>query len=262
LLHATATVDGIQKQHEAGQRLVERSGDEEALREYKEAADNNPVPFIDFRDEDEPLSLVQQRFQHVYDMLAMGNTSLFLDVFPLHAFFAKRGFAELKECLNARASIYGHPKFPVLWPVGQETLQFGRSHKQILDAFEAMEKGDIALSVEHMADHEQRNILQTAIYEDGQFAVLLWGNHLSYVTGLPKGVAQGIELTLANQCQRVEDGRTIGFGNNPVANLANVEERMSFVLRAAARFDELLNSSERDTLEQSIKDIAAGVGVQ
>lgn len=274
LLHAAGAVDGVQAEYDAGQRLRSirsTSGlftpdkmqeQAQALRDYKEADANNPVPSLDIRREGEPLSLMQQQFQHVYEMMALGNTTLFLDIFPLHAFYKKRGFAELKTCLELRTSIYGHPKFPVLWPVGQKKLPFGTAHLEILQAFEAIEAGDIAESVRRFAAHEQRNILQPSIYEDRQLIALLRGNHASYVTGLPSGVAQAIELTLASQCQRVEDGRTIGFGSNPLADLSDVEQRMAFVLSAAARFDEMLHDDNRSALEQSINDIAAGEGAR
>ncbi|MDY7567869.1 hypothetical protein QN400_17310 [Pseudomonas sp. RTC3] len=277
LLHAAGAVDGVQAEYDAGQRLlagssVSSSGipgmytisdmDKQTLRDYQQAKDSNPVPSPDIRREGEPLSLMQQQFQHVYEMMALGNTTLFLDIFPLHAFYKKRGFQELKTCLELRKSIYGHPQFPVLWPVGQEILPFGTAHLEILQAFEAIEAGDIAESVRRFAAHEQRNILQPSIYEDRQLVTLLRGNHASYVTGLPSGVAQAIELTLASQCRRVEDGRTIGFGSNPLADLSDVEQRMAFVLRAAARFDEMLHDDNRSALEQSINEIAAGEGVR
>lgn len=206
----------------------------------------------------EDFSLVQQQFRHVHDMMALGNTTLFLDIFPLHEFYAKRGLKELKKCLSAREGIYGHPKFPVLWPVGQETLVFGQFQQEIIDAFEAIDAGDYAKSVEYLAKHEQRNILQPAIYEDRQLMALLRTNHASYVTGFPSGVAQAIELTLTSQCQRVEDGRTIGFSGNPLADLSDINQRMPFVLRAAASFDGMLNDGNRGTLEQSIREIASG----
>jgi hypothetical protein len=190
-------------------------------------------------------------------MMALGNTTLFLDIFPLHEFYAKRGLKELKKCIEAREKIYGHPKFPVLWPVGQETLVFGQSHANVLRGFEAIEAGKIADSVKFFAFHEQENILQPTIYEDPQLEVLLRANHLSYVTGFPSGVAQAIELTLANQCSRVEDGRTINFNSSVLANLADVTQRMGFVLKAAARFDEMLHNHNRSALEHSIQEIAA-----
>jgi hypothetical protein len=191
-------------------------------------------------------------------MMALGNTTLFLDVYPLHEFYAKRGLGELKQCLKARAGIYGHSKFPVLWPVRQEKLQFGMDYPEILPAFEAIEAGDIFRSVEYLALHEQKNILQPTIYQDRRLVALLRGNHASYVTGFPSGVAQAIELTLTSQCQRVEDGRTIGFGDNPLADLSDLKQRMAFVLRAATRFDQMLSDHNRSALEQSINEIASG----
>lgn len=264
------SIDLIHDEHVARQRLRDSrresglltpgrmSEQAQELRDYKEADARNPVPSVDFRSAGEDLSWVQQQFRHVHDMMAMGNTTLFLDVFPLHEFYAKRGLGELKKCLETRAGIYGQPKFPVLWPVGQETLRFGQDCTEILLAFEAIEAGDIASSVEYLAWHEQRNILQPTIYEDRQLVALLRGNHASYVTGFPSGVAQAIELTLTSQCQRVDDGRTIGFGNNPLADLSDIKQRMAFVLQAAARFDQMLSDHNRSALEQSISEIASG----
>ena len=83
-------------------------------------------------------------------------------------------------------------------------------------------------------------------------------NHAAYVTGFPSGVAQAIELTLTSQCQPVEDGRTIGFSSNPLADLSDIDQRMPFVLRAAASFDGMLNDGNRGALEQSIREIASG----
>ncbi|MNP65122.1 hypothetical protein D3C76_1606870 [compost metagenome] len=91
---------------------------------------------------------------------------------------------------------------------------------------------------------------------------MLHGNHASYVIGFPSGVAEAVELTLASQCRRIDDGRTIGFSNNPVADLSEVNQRMAFVLRAAEQFDDLLHSDQRKQLEESIRDIAWGGGVR
>ncbi|EJM72233.1 hypothetical protein [Pseudomonas sp. GM55] len=61
---------------------------------------------------------------------------------------------------------------------------------------------------------------------------------------------------------RIDDERTIGFSNNPVANLADIKQRMVFVLRAAKQFDDLLHSDKREQIEQSIRDIALGGGIR
>jgi hypothetical protein len=154
LLHAADSIELIREEREARQRLRENrresglltrdrmSGQADELRDYKEADSLNPVPSMDFRPQGEDLSFVQQQFRHVHDMMALGNTTLFLDVYPLHEFYAKRGLGELKQCLKARASIYGRSQFPVLWPVGYKKLQFGLAYPEILLAFEAIEAGE------------------------------------------------------------------------------------------------------------------------
>lgn len=275
LLHAADSIKKIQAEHDTAQRMANSAKpswgipglfsvgkvDEQAQRDHEQARRNNPVPTADMRRDGESLSLVQQQYQHVYEKLAMGNTTLFLDVFPLHAFYKKRGLKELKTCLESRKKIADNPKFPILWPIGKK-LGFSARHQEVLMAFEAIEAGQIADSVKFLAQHEQINILQPAMYSDPQLVALLRSNHASYVTGFPSGVAEAIELTLASQCRRVEDGRTIGFGNNPAADLSDIGQRMPFVLKAAARFDEMLHNLNRPVLEQSIKDIAAGGGVR
>jgi len=272
LLHAADSIERIREEHEARQRVRDGRSESglltpakmpeqaDALREYDEARARNSVSSLDFRGPGEALSVAQQQFRHVYEMMAVGNTTLFLDVHPLHRFYAVRGLAELKKCLEERQKIWGHAKFPVLWPVRKETLEFGKSFLEILKAFEAIDSGNIAESVQHLALHEQQNILQPTIYENRHLVALLRGNHFSYVTGFPSGVAQAIELTLTSQCRRVDDGRTIGFDTNPLADLSDIDQRMAFVLRAAAQFDQMLNNDNRHALAQSIDEIATMEG--
>ena len=282
LLHAADSVEKIQAEEEAIQQLRDSARQglrgllspserekratirafEQRQHEYEEANRDNPVWGFTHWGAESPLYYSQRMYRFVYEMLAMGNTTLFLDVYPLHVFYKERGLEALKDCLESRSNIFGNGQHPVLWPVGQETLKFGTDHKEILLAFEAIEAGNIAESVEHLAKHEQRNILQPAMYNDSGLKWLLRGNHASYVTNIPSGAAQAIELTLASQCRPIEDGRTIGFGSNPFANLADIERRMAFVLKAAAQFDDLLHSDQRDQIEQSIRDIAWGGGVR
>ncbi|KAA6175005.1 PAAR domain-containing protein [Pseudomonas veronii] len=282
LLHAADSIEKIQVEYEAAQQLRrsarkgvwglfsaeerERRAKlreyEQRQREYVQAARNNPMPNVDWRGEGESLSSVQQLYQHVYEMMAMGNTTLFLDVFPLHAFYRDRGLGLLETCLRSRKNIFEHGQPPVLWPIGNDVLEFGTSHGEILQAFEAIDAGNIEESVVHLAWHEQRNILQPTMYTDQKLVALLRSNHFSYVTGIPSGVAQAIELTLASQCRAVNDDRTIEFSNNPAANLADIDQRMAFVLKAAAQFDKLLNSDERYRIEEALEDVAEGRGVR
>lgn len=273
LLHAANVTELIEAEHEARLPLrdsrrewglfTKHNMDDQTIlvQKYKATDDLNPMP-ADWRcNSDEP-SVAQNQFQYVNEMMALGNTTLFLDIFPLHAFYKKRGLAELKKCLQFRPAIYGHPKSPVLWPVGQEKLTFGKNQEEIIKAFTAIETGDIAESVKLLAHHEQINILQPTIYKESRLALLLRANHASFVTDMPSGVAQAIELTLSSQCQRTDDESTIGFSNNPLADLSNVEQRMKFVLRAAKRFNKMLHDHNRSALEQSIKEIAEAGAVQ
>jgi hypothetical protein len=282
LLHAAETVEKMQAEEQAIQQLRDSARQgfgglfrpsewekrakirefEQRQHEYEQANRDNPVLGFTHWGADMPLSYSQRMYQFVYEMLAMGNTTLFLDVYPLHVFYKERGLEALKDCLASRKNIYGTGEHPVLWPVGQKTLRFGINHEEIVLAFEAIEGGHIAKSVEFLAKHEQVNILQPAMYNDSGLKWLLRSNHFSYVTNIPSGAAQAIELTLASQCRPIEDGRTIGFGSNPFANLADIERRMAFVLKAAAQFDDLLHSDQRDQIEQSIRDIALGGGVR
>lgn len=276
LLHAAESVERIQNEYEAGKRMVDSAQrrwkffgielfgktDKQSRRDYELTRSNNPIPGIDLRNDSESLSYVQKQLQYVHDMLALGNTTLFLDVFPLHAFYKERGLWSLKTCLPSRKDIFGHVQQPVLWPIEQEVLEFGTYHEEIVQAFAAIEAGNIAESVAHLAWHEQQNILQSAMYSDVQLVLLLRGNHFAYVTNFPSGAAAAVELTLASQCLPSEDGRTVGFSSDYFANLADIHQRMPFVLKAATQFDELLRRSDRHLIEQAILDIAAGRGVR
>lgn len=175
-------------------------------------------------------------------------------------FYAKRGLKDLKMCLQRRENIVNLEGRKVYWPAPRKPLEsvldFGLEFDEVVWAFEAIERGDIAGGVDHLARHEQVNILQPVMYNDWRLVSLLRGNQVSYVTNLPKSVAQPVELTLANQCESLNDDRTIGFDGGIAANLADREQRMEFVLRAARQFDGLLKGSARSQVEQAIKNIA------
>lgn len=195
--------------------------------------------------------------QYVSEMLALGNTSLFLDIFPLHLFYLKRGIQEMKKCLDAREKIYekNNPKY--IWP-GDNAVKFGFRFEEIIPAFEAIEAGNILASVDLLARHEQKNILQPIIYEDSTMQTLLRGNQFAFVTGLSAGFAQKVELTLANQCNTLNAERSVEFSPNSLANLASIDERMKFVERVAKQFHALLRSDAREEIAFEIAEISSG----
>ncbi|WP_283189533.1 hypothetical protein [Pseudomonas sp. PMCC200344] len=275
LIHATKLQTAIAAQKTAQEKL--RTGKSEAIfegfgfklsktdpeieKELANAKAANPLPTEDITFGDNSRSAVQQQLDYVYEMLALGNTSLFLDVYPLHRFFMVRGFKEMEACLPKRNKL----KNEVLWPIADK-VEFGAVRAEVTDTFKAIDEGRITKSVEFMAGHEQLNILQPAMYDDSHFAYLMRGTHagdvVSVVTGILSGAAEEIQLTLASQC-KTADGRKVTFGSNPLANLANKDQRMEFVLRAATQFDALLKNPEsKAQLKQSITEISKGGGIR
>lgn len=275
LIHATKLQTAIAAQKAAQEKL--RTGKSETIfegfgfklsktdpeieKELANAKAANPLPTEDITFGDNSRSAVQQQLDYVYEMLALGNTSLFLDVYPLHRFFMVRGYKEMEKCLKSRRGIVKD----VMWPIAGK-VEFGADSPEIYATFKAIDEGKIKDSVERMATHEQVNILQPAMYDENHFAMLMRGTHggdvISVVTGLLPGAAEEIQLTLASQC-KAPDNRKVAFGSNPLANLADKNPRMEFVLRAATQFDMLLNEpASRAKLKQSIADIARGGGIK
>jgi hypothetical protein len=189
---------------------------------------------------------------YMFQQLALGNTTLFLDIYPLHRFYILRGFSALKKCLTGREAISSH----ILWPVEKEDLEFGKPFTQIIDAFQAIERNQIARSVRIMAEHEQVNILQAVIYNSFLMRRALDANQFSWATGFPTGAAAEIKLTLSAECGSKLSSRTVWFSKNRRAQLYEQNERMALVNMAASVFDALLNSSTRHMIEASISEIA------
>lgn len=166
----------------------------------------------------------------------------------------------MKKCLHERSSL----KDDVIWPIADK-VEFGSVQREIIETFTYIDHGEISESVRTMARHEQINILQPALYDVERFALLMRGTQagdvVSFVTGLLSGIPEKIQLTLASQCKAPDD-REIHFSRNPIANLANKDQRMAFVVRAANQFDNLLKNPNTHTqLKESIIEIAHSAGI-
>jgi hypothetical protein len=190
---------------------------------------------------------------YMYQQLALGNTTLFLDIYPLHRFYMLRGFDHFKKCLNDRKLIANE----VIWPIGETKLAFGQSFNIILQAFDLIDRGLIAQSVERLARHEQINILQAAIYNDVAMRRALDANQFAWAVNFPTGVAAEISLTLSAECKAKNSSLTIMFSKNKKAKLYDQDQRMAFVNFAAKRFDILLNGAYRASVGASLNEIAA-----
>ena len=195
---------------------------------------------------------------YMHEQLALGNTLLFLDIYPLHRFYMLRGFEHLKTCLPDRAAI----SEKVLWPINKAKLAFGLQHREIHEAFDLVERGLIAESVKKFAHHEQINILQSAIYEDVVMQGALRANQFSWATGFPSGIAAEIELTLSAECISKSSSLNVWFAKNKNAKLYDRDQRMTFVYTAANRFETLLQGNQRSSIEASINEIARNGGAR
>lgn len=193
--------------------------------------------------------------ENVYKMLAKGNTSLFLDIWPLHMFYKEFGLQRFKRCLRERQLLNGS----VVWPIAT-SVSFGVASPHVVQGFEAIDAGNISQSVETLAWHEQINILQPSMYNDSAFAILMRANQFAWALNIPTGSAREIQLTLANQCTVAgANAKYETFSKQPLANLADGSQRMAFVLRAAQRFNELLHDPiQRHFVENSLFLIAQG----
>jgi len=275
LLHATTLEQRIEAEKRAYQRvrnqaprdllerrrLVNFRPKSEEWHEWDQARQQNPVPQASNPLLGGGVATLQEELKYVHEMLALGNTALFLDVYPLHRFFMVRGFEEMRRCLRERSSL----KDEVLWPIA-DSVEFGIPQREILQTFQYIEQGKISNSVYEMARHEQLNILQPAMYDVERFALLMRGTQagdvISLVTGLFSGLPEEIQLTLASLCKSPDD-RKIEFSRSPIADLADKDQRMEFVLRAAIQFDTLIrNPITSAQLKSSIVEIAEGMKIK
>jgi hypothetical protein len=187
--------------------------------------------------------------------LGLGNTHVFLDIYPLHRFYMERGWDEFRACLPARRNA----RYAVHWEVDRKTLAFAAPFPEVAEGFEFIEQGRIAASVKTLAQHEQVNILQRIMYDDLFMQMLLDWNQLAWATGFPSGDYQEIKLNLSAQCP-APAGTTSTFSKDRYAKLWEPADRMPFVFEAADRLDMLLAGSERVRVEESLRTISAWAG--
>jgi hypothetical protein len=193
---------------------------------------------------------------YLHERLGFGNMHLFLDIYPLHRFYMERGPEEFDAYLARRQAIAGR----VAWKA-ERYLKFGFPFKEIRQGFDRIGEGNWSESVKALAWHEQVNVLQTIMYNDPQMQDALAKNQFAWAIGFPSGVYMEVQLTLSAQC-KPKEGWTSYFPSVRSAKLWVADERMKFVYKAADRFDELLKSRQRPYVEESLRRIAAGGGVE
>jgi hypothetical protein len=183
--------------------------------------------------------------------LGLGNTHVFLDIYPLHRFYMERGWTEFLACLPRRQNA----RYAVHWEVDRSTLAFATPFPEVAAGFEQIERGRIEDSVRSLAQHEQVNVLQKIMYDDLFMKMLLDWNQLAWVTDFPSGDYEEIKLNLSAQCP-ARAGTTSTFSKDRYAKLWDPAERMPFVFEAADRLGMLLAGAERARVEESIRSVS------
>jgi hypothetical protein len=184
--------------------------------------------------------------------LGLGNTHVFLDVYPLHRYYMERGWDEFHACLPARQ----RARYAVHWEVDRGTLAFAAPFPEVAAGFGQIELGRIDDSVKTLAQHEQVNILQRIMYDDLFMQMLLDWNQLAWAVEFPSGDYEAIRLNLSAQCP-APAGATTTFSKDRYAKLWDPAERMPFVFEAADRLSVLLAGPERVRVETSMAEIFA-----
>lgn len=176
--------------------------------------------------------------------LSLGNLTVFLDVYPLHRFYARYGLQRLRDTLKARALAADR----VRWPVACSVLPFGQPFREIADGFALIDAGRVADSVIKLAWHEQVNVLQRVIYDDPKTRLAFDANQIGAAAGGGTGTFMPIVLPF-------DAAHSTQFSARADAHLYDVGQRMDFVSRAAEQFDRLLRT-QRAAVEAALREIA------
>lgn len=121
LLHAADMIEKSNRQRETYQRWAMASSPLERLSPYAS-------PRMPMHEQASGEGAIK-----AYQMLAKGNTALFLDIWPLHKFYKEFGIKRFERCLNERADLRG----TVYWPIA-DTVRFGTKTIEIETGFRAI----------------------------------------------------------------------------------------------------------------------------
>ncbi|GAB3429356.1 hypothetical protein NX773_09525 [Massilia solisilvae] len=184
--------------------------------------------------------------------LSLGNLTVFLDAYPLHRFYIRNGIDAMRKAIGVRHLIADR----VHWPVASQLLPFGKPFREIMEGFELIEAGQLHESVAKLAWHEQVNVLQTVMYNDPKMRLALDSNQIGTVAGQQSADFEEVGVSLDASCHALGPD-SILFSPLANAHLYDVSQRMAFVMRAAARMDEMLRGAEGASVAASLRDIAA-----
>jgi uncharacterized Zn-binding protein involved in type VI secretion len=159
-------------------------------------------------------SAISAAADYTLEMLGKGNRNLFLDIYPMHSFFAKHGWAKMSACAGARTP----PMTP--WALeGFEAIQKSR---------ETGDRSHLRESVKKFAMHEQINILQRDIYDDQMMQVLLDANE--EFAWMPGGLNKPADVIMGSGCSVKPGDKIHKFAKEGRDDLYDVPQRMEWIL--------------------------------
>ncbi len=167
-----------------------------------------------------------------FEMFGKANRDLFLDIYPAYRFYHDHGWNVFRACAWCRAE------------------QPMTSH--VYNGFEALSRGDGYNHLMEIAWQEQQNVLQKILFNDKRIEALMIYNdaHVPF-THLAAPFTNPAELTLSTYCHDASRPSTQFadyHGNRDVADLADLGQRMDWVVRGAApMYLQHLGSSNHQT---------------
>jgi uncharacterized Zn-binding protein involved in type VI secretion len=198
--------------------------------------------------------------KYTLESLGDGNRELFLDIYPMHRFYAEHGFERMRDCASERQT-----------PVPAAAL----------DGFAALERyketGEERHLREHvraLAYHEQVAILQRGIYNDGVMDFILDRNEGNVTDGSSGGLIPRIgydphdsrlgevakalgtkpaDVVMTDACEDPTGKSTIRFKTSPNRNhLHDVDHRMDWIMNdiGGYYFAHEPTSAHRESLER------------
>ncbi|MDG2971319.1 hypothetical protein PUN49_30470, partial [Pseudomonas extremaustralis] len=152
LLHAVTLDERIEAEKRAYQQLRDKAPQDlldrrrlinirpksEEWHAWDQARQQNPLPQASKPLLGGAVATLQDQLKYVHERLALGNTTLFLDVYSLHRFYMVRGFEGMQTCLEDRNRL----KDEVSWPIADK-VEFGALQIDVSNSFRAIESGNI-----------------------------------------------------------------------------------------------------------------------
>jgi hypothetical protein len=205
------------------------------------------------------------------DILAMGNFWLFMDVVPIHWYWATDPDS-FDQCAPKRNNVTGYPKqvhaqlMQLPWyDKARQAIKDFEVSPEIEKAYALIKKCELAeLSqkpdtqlqlLNAVVEHEQKNILQPLIYEHPWFSQLIKIQRLSLI----KMISPEFEIIFTHACS-LEDEELKSVAPEDT-KLEDYDSRLDWMKQAIGKFHKLMQS-RNELMLQELTHIASWISMQ